>query len=180
VMLAIGLLAITGAPFTSGYYSAETIFIDAGALAASRGGLYWAFFAGPVVAAALTGLYVTRMWMLVFWGKAREPAIHEKVRERTSFWFPLAALAILSLVGGSRLMDIDRFVSQSAEEAENYCNAMQTPGARVVSVFEEESNRSSDETGARLFRRYATWPFAAGIVVGFGWYARGAKRKRAA
>ncbi|HTW95982.1 MAG TPA: proton-conducting transporter membrane subunit [Tepidisphaeraceae bacterium] len=172
VFFAIALLAMAPIPLTSGYYSSQLIFVHVGALAALRGGSYWLFFIIPAVAGALTGLYMTRCWMLIFFGLPRNYPLYERARERTSFWFPLGALAILSLVGGTRLMDIDRFVEQSAEETENYCNAMRDPGTPAFAAFTGPSARLSDDTGERLFHRYAIWPPAVGIAAGLIIYSR--------
>ncbi len=52
VFFALGLAAMAGAPFTGGYFSSETIFVHAGALAAARGGFYWLFFIIPAIASS--------------------------------------------------------------------------------------------------------------------------------
>jgi NADH-quinone oxidoreductase subunit L len=172
VFFALGLLAIAGAPFTSGYFSSESIFVHAGALAAARGGFYWLFFILPAVVSALTGLYMTRCWMLIFSGQPRNQPLHERARERISFWFPLGALAILSIAGGSRLMEIDRFIAHSADETENYCNAVRDPASVPFAAFTGPSAGLSDDAGERLFHQFAIWPFAVGIVAGIGVYSR--------
>jgi NADH:ubiquinone oxidoreductase subunit 5 (subunit L)/multisubunit Na+/H+ antiporter MnhA subunit len=172
VFFALGLLAMTGAPVTSGYFSSESIFVHAGALAAARGGFYWLFFIIPAVASALTALYMTRCWMLIFWDRPRNQPLHERARERISFWLPLGALAILSVAGGSRLLEIDRFVTQSANETENYCNAARDTASAPFAAFTGQSAGLPDEVGERLFHQYAIWPFAVGIAVGVGVYSR--------
>jgi NADH:ubiquinone oxidoreductase subunit 5 (subunit L)/multisubunit Na+/H+ antiporter MnhA subunit len=164
VLLAIGTLVISGAPFTSGYYSTESILSQAASVASSRDGFHWLFFVIPTAISIVTAVYMTRCWMLVFWGIPRSLAAIENVRERTSFWFPLAALAVLSLIGGSRLMEIDRFVSQAADEADNYREAMHVPP--------QPDTATSTDRGIQLHHRYATWPFAIGILTGFAIYSR--------
>jgi NADH:ubiquinone oxidoreductase subunit 5 (subunit L)/multisubunit Na+/H+ antiporter MnhA subunit len=172
VFFALGLLSMVGAPFTSGYFSSESIFVHAGALASARGGFYWLFFIVPAAASALTGLYMTRCWMLIFWGRPRNQPLHERARERISFWFPLGALAILSIAGGSRLLEIDRFIAQSADETENYCNVVRDPAAPPFAAFTGQSTGLSEEVGERLFHQFAIWPFAVGIAAGIGVYSR--------
>ncbi|MGA2439473.1 MAG: proton-conducting transporter membrane subunit [Tepidisphaeraceae bacterium] len=172
VFFALGLLAMAGAPVTGGYFSSESIFVHAGALAAARGGFYWLFFIIPAAVSALTGFYMTRCWMLIFWGEPRNQPLHERARERISFWFPLGALAILSIVGGSRLLEIDRFIAQSADETENYCNVARDPASAPFAAFTGQSAGLSEDVGERLFHQYAIWPFAVGIVTGIGIYSR--------
>jgi NADH:ubiquinone oxidoreductase subunit 5 (subunit L)/multisubunit Na+/H+ antiporter MnhA subunit len=160
------------APFTAGYYSSQLIFEHSGALAATRGGFFWLFFTLPSLASILTALFMTRCWMLIFFGLPRNYPSYERARERTSFWFPLGALAILSLIGGTRLMDIDRFVEQSAQETENYCNTLRDPTTPVFAPFTGPTAHLPQDTGLHLFNRYAIWTPAVGILAGFAIYAR--------
>jgi len=170
VFFAIPLLAMVPAPFTAGYFSSQLIFQHSGALAATRGGFFWIFFTLPALASILTALYLTRCWMLIFFGLPRNYPSYERARERTSFWFPLGALAILSLIGGTRLMDIDRFVEQSAQETENYCNTLRDPSTPLFASF--TATHLQQDVGLHLFNRYAIWPPAVGILAGFAIYSR--------
>ncbi|MGD0463452.1 MAG: proton-conducting transporter membrane subunit [Tepidisphaeraceae bacterium] len=185
VTFAIGLLAMAGAPFTCGYYSNQTILIHAGALAsfhAMNQPLYRLFFIIPAAVSGLTALYMTRCWMLLFWGRPRNRQLHVTARERTGFWFPLFGLAVVSLIGGSRLLDIKQSITQGMIETDNYCNSVRDPAAGQFAAFapawtnsaEQASNNtpSVEDSGERLFNRYATWPFGVGIVLGFVFYCR--------
>ena len=67
-MMAIGTLALTGFPFTAGYYSKDAI-IEA-AFASHRPGAAFAFLA-TVVAAFMTSFYSWRLFFLTFEGPAR-------------------------------------------------------------------------------------------------------------
>lgn len=67
-MMAIGTLALTGFPFTAGYYSKDAI-IEA-AYASHNPGSQLAFFA-TVVAAFMTSFYSWRLFFLTFEGNAR-------------------------------------------------------------------------------------------------------------
>jgi NADH-quinone oxidoreductase subunit L len=67
-MMAIGTLALTGFPFTAGYYSKDAI-IEA-AFASSRPGANFAFLA-TVIAAFMTSFYSWRLFFLTFEGGAR-------------------------------------------------------------------------------------------------------------
>jgi NADH-quinone oxidoreductase subunit L len=183
VTFAIGLLAMAGAPFTCGYYSYETILVHAGALASIHDQpLYWSFFIVPAVVSGITALYMTRCWMLLFWGQPRNRELHFAARERTGFWFPLFGLAAVSLIGGSRLLDIKQFISQSVVETENYCNAMRDPATpafaayappwQVSTVQSSSTSSSPEDPGERLFNQFASWPFGVGIVLGFAFHCR--------
>jgi len=91
----IGVLAISGFPFTSGFISKDEILIAA----YNHDPLlfYLASFA-----AVLTAIYMFRLMMLVFFGEFRgtpeqEHHLHESP---TSILIPLVVLAILSVIGG--------------------------------------------------------------------------------
>lgn len=91
----IGVLAISGFPFTSGFVSKDEILLS---VFEKSQVLYW--FA--VFAAVLTAAYMFRLMWLVFFGSFRgsheqEHHLHESPAAMT---IPLIILAILSLVGG--------------------------------------------------------------------------------
>jgi NADH-quinone oxidoreductase subunit L len=83
-MMTIGTLALTGFPFTAGYYSKDAI-IEA-AFASDRAGAYYGFLL-TTVAAGLTSFYSWRLVFLTFFGAPRwaaagpesghEPAAHD-------------------------------------------------------------------------------------------------------
>jgi NADH-quinone oxidoreductase subunit L len=96
-----GALALVGIPPFAGFFSKDSIL--AAALAhGTFGAILW--FAG-IVGTFLTGLYTFRMLFLVFWGEpsafAREHHHRHDGKEGPPemFW-PVAVLAVLSLVGG--------------------------------------------------------------------------------
>src|SRR3712207_3782555 len=77
-MMAIGTLALTGFPFTAGYYSKDAI-IEA-AYVSHRPGANFAFFA-TVLAAFMTSFYSWRLFFLTFegmkrWGAHGEHHVH--------------------------------------------------------------------------------------------------------
>jgi NADH-quinone oxidoreductase subunit L len=91
----IGVLAISGFPFTSGFISKDEILI---ATYYHSPILYW--FAA--FAAVLTAIYMFRLMMLVFFGGFRgtheqQHHLHESPSAMT---IPLVVLAALSLIGG--------------------------------------------------------------------------------
>ena len=90
-VLACASLAISGFPFTSGYFSKDAI------LGAAYQHAPWMYWVG-VITAGMTAFYVWRAFWMTFWGDYRG---HGHPHE--SNWTmlgPLVVLAILSIVGG--------------------------------------------------------------------------------
>jgi NADH-quinone oxidoreductase subunit L len=84
-------LAISGFPFTSGFFSKDSILIAAHAYAP------WMFWLG-VVTAGMTAFYVFRAMFMTFFGSYRG---HEHPHESPPvMYLPLVVLAALSLAGG--------------------------------------------------------------------------------
>jgi NADH-quinone oxidoreductase subunit L len=95
---AAAFLAIIGMPPFAGFFSKDEILWK---LVSSEHGS-WVYWIGGVVAAALTAVYMTRLFILTFMGKARMEkkvlsAAHEGPWTMT---LPLLLLGVLSLVGG--------------------------------------------------------------------------------
>jgi NADH-quinone oxidoreductase subunit L len=89
--LACASLAISGFPFTSGYFSKDAIL---GAAYAHAPWMYWV----GVVTAGMTAFYVWRAFWMTFWGEYKG---HEHPHESPwSMLGPLVVLAFLSLAGG--------------------------------------------------------------------------------
>lgn len=91
----IGVLAIAGFPFTSGFFSKDEILVAAYEKSPI---LFW----GGVIGAIMTAFYMFRLLFLTFFGSFRgthdqEHHLHESPISMT---FPLMVLAVLSLVGG--------------------------------------------------------------------------------
>ncbi|WP_112664104.1 NADH-quinone oxidoreductase subunit L [Microvirga flavescens] len=83
-MMAIGTLALTGFPFSAGYYSKDAI-IEAAYAAHSPAGSF--AFLATVVAAFMTSFYSWRLFFLTFEGKARwngEAHTHEGAEHNAS------------------------------------------------------------------------------------------------
>jgi NADH-quinone oxidoreductase subunit L len=101
----IGVLAIAGFPFMSGFYSKEEIL----AASAERPGAEFLWILGLVVA-GMTAFYMVRWFMLIFTGDQRwEPAadgtsVHPH-ESPPSMSLPLGVLAVASLVGGALNLD---------------------------------------------------------------------------
>ncbi len=91
LVLACASLAISGFPFTSGFFSKDAIL---GAAYAYAPWMYWV----GVITAGMTAFYVWRAFWMTFWGDYKG---HGHPHE--SDWVmlgPLVVLAILSIVGG--------------------------------------------------------------------------------
>jgi len=90
----IGVLAIAGLPFLSGFYSKDAILH----LAQEKNTLVFVIL---VFTAVLTAFYMVRMWRYTFLGDARtEAASHAHEGGFLSMQLPLIVLAILSVIGG--------------------------------------------------------------------------------
>jgi NADH-quinone oxidoreductase subunit L len=93
----IGVLAISGAPLFSGWYSKDQIL--SGALGFSLANpTHWALFFGPMLTAGLTAYYMFRLWFLAFAGEPRDKHLHDHAHE--SPWvmtIPLIILAAFSV-----------------------------------------------------------------------------------
>ncbi|GAB4231173.1 MAG: NADH-quinone oxidoreductase subunit L [Methyloligellaceae bacterium] len=99
ITMIIGTLALTGFPFTAGYYSKDAI-IEAAFAAHSGIGIY--AFALTVSAALLTSFYSWRLMFLAFHGRSRAPAqTLEHAHESPAVMLvPLFILAAGSLAAG--------------------------------------------------------------------------------
>jgi len=91
---AVGVLAIAGVPFLSGFYSKDAI------LAAAYHRFPPLFWMG-LLSAILTAFYMTRLFVRTFLGAPRDPHIYEHAHEGgLSMRLPLIVLAVLSVVAG--------------------------------------------------------------------------------
>lgn len=96
---ALGWAAILGLPPTSGFFSKDQIVIQS--LYGSNGNII--YFSMAIATTLLTAFYMTRMFVLVFFGKSRleksvEKNLHESPMVITA---PLIILGFFSLVGGA-------------------------------------------------------------------------------
>jgi NADH-quinone oxidoreductase subunit L len=94
----IATLAITGAPFLSGFFSKDEILWQA--FSSTHG--HWLLWAVGVIAAGMTAFYMFRALFMTFFGKSRVERhvalhVHESPRIMT---VPLMVLALLSVIGG--------------------------------------------------------------------------------
>ena len=100
----IGVLAIIGMPFLSGFFSKDAILY----LAMENNTPVFIILA---LGAVLTAFYMTRLWRLVFFGAPRSDDASHAHEGGFSMTLPLIVLAILSLVGGYTAIYGDAFES---------------------------------------------------------------------
>ncbi len=93
----IGVLAISGAPLLSGWYSKDMILSAAlGYVSVHREHVL--LFALPALTAGLTAYYMFRLWFLAFTGASRDAHVHEHAHESPSVMtVPLVILALFSV-----------------------------------------------------------------------------------
>lgn len=202
VTFAIGLLAMSGAPYLSGFYSKEMILAHAAAwtnLAAdtNRGVMLQGVLWVPVIAAYLTPLYMTRLWMLTFAGRTRKRSIFKHAGEAGVMSFPLVVLAGLSIVAGFSWFPIKAMVESTLKETRGYFAAMpnldrtridpyQTtwptltvPGESILDEPAESTEIIRTPTEQRVEAGYdrahhlTGWAWLVGIVAGVAIYSRG-------
>ena len=89
----IGVLAISGFPFLSGFFSKDAILI-----AANLGNI--PIFAILMAAAFLTSFYMGRLYWITFFGKPNSDYAEKAHETPGLMWGSLVILAILSVVGG--------------------------------------------------------------------------------
>jgi NADH-quinone oxidoreductase subunit L len=115
-----GYLAIIGFPFFAGWYSKDLIILKALENKPVIGYLL-------ILGALMTAYYMTRLYVLTFWGKFRgtdeqEHHLHESPLSMTA---PLMILAVLSVVGGFLLdgyveHNLDSVLTNLKHESENH------------------------------------------------------------
>ncbi len=93
----VGVLAITGLPFLSGWYSKDRILADTMGFTLEHGE-HFLLFVVPLLTAGLTAFYMFRLWFLAFSGTPRDEKVYEQAHE--SPWvmtLPLILLAVGSI-----------------------------------------------------------------------------------
>jgi proton-translocating NADH-quinone oxidoreductase chain L len=191
---AVAVLAISGVPFFAGYYSKDLILMHAasfGLMSTDHGGPRWhlLFFYVPAAVACLTAFYMTRCWMLTFYGHPRNQHIFDRARERWVHYVPLLLLAALSTWVGAQGLGIRDFLERSVTETNAICQTLAAkpdyPGFATAWPAtlprDEESNDTASltpaqrtmEQGRHLAHATAGYAWLAGIAVGFLLYLRG-------
>jgi NADH-quinone oxidoreductase subunit L len=97
----VGVLAIIGTPFFSGFFSKEDVIGAAYWRASSGDGILWIVWALTIITALLTAAYMFRLLFMVFHGEPRDRELHEHAHDPSmAMKAPMAVLAVLSVVGG--------------------------------------------------------------------------------
>jgi NADH-quinone oxidoreductase subunit L len=199
ITFGIAVLAIAGTPFLSGYYSKDLILANAGAFAALAGDAgrskwYWLLFILPTVIAFITPFYMTRCWMLTFWGKPRNQHVYDHAHEAPVMWVPLVVLAILSVIAGN-LLNVREMLVASIKESQAYVHTdagfsrawpavepEHTSGPEPAEggsapphadAPQEATAHDPNEAGWHLVHTYVFWAFIVGIGSGFLLYLNG-------
>ena len=108
----VGTLALTGFPFTAGYYSKDAI-IEAAAVGSNSMAVYG--FVMTVAAAALTSFYSWRLIFKTFHGEPHDHHHYEAAHESAKVMLvPLAILAVGSIAAGWPFLSF--FTGHGAEE----------------------------------------------------------------
>ncbi len=204
VTFAIGTLAMSGAPFLSGFYSKEMILAHAGAWADLAGEQHRAVLLQlalwvPVIAAYLTPLYMTRLWMLTFAGRPRKRKLYKRAGEAGVMSFPLVLLSGMAIVAGFSWFPIESLVEGTIKETRNYFSSMPQLDPARMDPFRttwptltaptetltengepaepREVTRSPVElrveAGYRTAHLLTGWAWLAGIVVGVFIWSKG-------
>src|SRR5205085_2478424 len=110
ITFGIAVLAIAGFGIGTwgfaGFYSKDMILGHAAAFGhwadmLHKNRMYWLLWLLPTIVAYITPFYMTRCWMLTFWGKPRNQHLYDHAHETPILWLPLAVLAIASIFGGN-------------------------------------------------------------------------------
>jgi NADH-quinone oxidoreductase subunit L len=192
ITFAIAVFAIAGTPGFSGFYSKDMILAHAAAFghlsaAENRNAAYWLFFALPTCIAYVTAFYMTRCWMLTFWGKPRNQHLYDHAHEEPIMWMPLAVLAIASIVGGrflyvkelivaaeketNAIVKFDAFATAwPVETSENMPSARPEPPSEPA---RPHAQANLLEEGKETMEHYVGFAWLIGIGLGFLVYLNG-------
>ncbi|MGL6097098.1 MAG: NADH-quinone oxidoreductase subunit L [Fimbriiglobus sp.] len=95
----VGVLAISGFPFLSGWYS-KGLILSAAWEHAHEHPTHAALYALPMITAGLTAFYMFRLWFLTFTGESRSDAVEHARESPPVMTLPLVVLAGFSVVAG--------------------------------------------------------------------------------
>jgi NADH-quinone oxidoreductase subunit L len=93
----VGVLAISGAPLLSGWYSKDMV-LGAALTYAAVHPHHALLFVLPAVTALMTAYYMFRLWFLAFTGAPRDAHVHDRAHESPAVMtLPLVVLAAFSV-----------------------------------------------------------------------------------
>lgn len=93
----VGVLAISGVPLLSGWYSKDQILGSALGFGLANTS-HFALFVIPLLTAALTAFYMFRLWFLAFGGEPRDKELYDHAHESPAVMtVPLMILAVFSV-----------------------------------------------------------------------------------
>ncbi|MFM8385929.1 MAG: NADH-quinone oxidoreductase subunit L [Planctomycetia bacterium] len=122
ITFGIGVLAIAGVPFLSGFYSKDAI------LAAAWHRFPVLFWLG-LGSALLTAFYMTRLFVGTFLGKPKDQHVHDHAHEGPpTMTVPLLVLAVLSVVAGYGAWHTDLLAPPLGERAVGVIQRFDTVG----------------------------------------------------
>jgi NADH-quinone oxidoreductase subunit L len=117
----VGVLAISGAPLFSGWYSKDQVLSAAAGFGLDHR-QHLALFVVPLLTAGLTAFYMLRLWFLTFAGPPRDADVHHHAHESPAVMtLPLVVLALFSVgvAWGWPLWDADAsYLGHVLEKAE--------------------------------------------------------------
>ncbi len=152
----LGVLAISGAPFFSGFFSKDKILFEV--FASSRGGRVLLFLG--LASALLTSFYMFRLVFLTFHGAPRFDPRKTHVHESPSnMLLPLVILAALSVAGGWMAAPA---LFGGADHFEEYLAASfarPTPASELSSMRSMELPLTEVATGVALLGFFVAWLF---------------------
>ncbi|HEY0007744.1 MAG TPA: NADH-quinone oxidoreductase subunit L, partial [Tepidisphaeraceae bacterium] len=202
VTFALAGLAMSGAPYLSGLYSKELIIGNAAAwtqLATdqNRNALFQMALWVPVVAAYLTPLYMTRLWVLTFLGVPRDRSLFRHAGEAGTMSFPLVLLSGMTIVCGYSWFPVLPMIETAQRETQLYYTvpaegepisaawpalfrtaeaAEATDAFDVVEPAAQTPAQQRVEAGLQRAHSLTGWSWLIGIVTGLLIYWRGFAR----
>jgi NADH-quinone oxidoreductase subunit L len=97
ITMLVGVLAISGIPLFSGWYSKDAVIASAYGFVMTQP-RHLLLFLLPLLTAGITAFYMFRMWYMTFTGKPNDHHVHDHARESPPLMtIPLILLAIASV-----------------------------------------------------------------------------------
>ena len=120
VVVLVGAFALSGFPFSSGFFSKDAILTAVFERFVQKQPMFWPLWIALLATALLTAFYSARMIAVVFLGKRAEPEEghenhHELHRPGGFMMGPLVALAFLAAFGGFLHHGLDSFLGTMGE-----------------------------------------------------------------